>query len=586
MAAPASSLWDTSASRLRFLRIGLLGLLAFIVWRLVSVQIVDHDHYKGLGAIISSQAIEIHPKRGGIRDIRGRDLASDCPAIAVYVRRDKLSNLDGMSQDLGAILGIPPDRIAHEIASGRGSFVYIDRQADEALKPRIDELARQQPNAVGTEPATRRTHPKGVTAADLLGFTGTDHEGLAGLEASRDRELGGQPGEAVGQRDVTGWPIPHRTVETQPARNGDSLRLALDLDVQEACERELAAGASKFRAQGACAVVMEVKTGNVVAACDYPSYDPDNWKRSTQEDWKPRFATWTYEPGSTMKPLVVAAALSEGVITEGSYFSCNGSYHIASHTLSCSHGPSGGHGSLNAEGILTVSCNIGALQIGLKTGAARLSRLFQSLGFTEPPTNEIASQYQVLPECRVPTWCATVAYGQGLSITPLHLASAYATLANGGVRMRPRVIDATIDPDGLEKREPVVPEGRAFSESAARRVVEMLVNVIDRDEGTGRRARVNGCTIAGKTGTAQIPVPGGFLEDRYVVSFAGIIPANEPRYVVLVVVDRPADGDAYGGTVAAPIFQRIAESLITIEQVPVRSASGNSRGVGEGSARR
>jgi len=542
--------------------------MAVVAVRLAQVQVLQHDYWQRESDGFIIKEIPLPAARGAILDRMGRELAVDRPAVAVYVHPPRLTDPLGTARDLGTILGVSPDSILKRISECRGPFLYIDRQVDASLKPRIQELAKREDQAVGTEPSTRRVYPKGSVAADVLGFAGIERTGLAGIEAACDKLLSGQPGHAVGERDATGWPIPHRTRVIQPARDGTTLKLTIDLSVQEACERELAEAVKSNHAKAGCAVVLETRTGNVLAACDYPTYDPNSWEGTKQSTWAPRFATWTYEPGSTIKPLVAAMALDAGVITENSTFTCNKTYTVGRHKLECRHAPSGGHGTLSVADILKYSCNIGALQIGLKAKGERMSRLFTGLGFTEPPTTELPSQYQVLPTYLVPTWCATSSYGQGISITPLHLAAAYGALANGGERMRPRFIVATIDPNGTVSERPPVREGRVFGAEASRRVLEMLTRVVEDTHGTGHEAKVPGLVVAGKTGTAEIPGPGGYLANQWIVSFVGVLPAGDPRYVIAVVIDRPT-GTAYGGTVAAPVFRDIAESIVTTLQIPI-----------------
>ncbi|MBD3175853.1 MAG: stage V sporulation protein D, partial [Armatimonadia bacterium] len=363
-------------------------------------------------------------------------------------------------------------------------------------------------------------------------------------------------------------PIPHRTTTMAPAKDGSSLKLTLDVKVQQACERELAMGIQEVGAESGCVVVMDVATGDVLAACDYPTFDPNSWQEVDPEVWSPRFSTWIYEPGSTIKPLVVAMALSEGVVSPSSTFYCGGTLEAGDWEVGCGH-VDGGHGTVDLTDLLKYSCNVGAAQVGQAAGAEELTRLFKRLGFTDLPTRELPAQCHPLPPYKGPAWCATASFGQGIGITPLHLAAAYGALANGGVMMRPRFVDSAIDAGGHAKEFPPVEVTRVYPRHAARRVVSMLGHVVQDDDGTGHRARVPGCTVAGKTGTAEVVVDGKYEPGQYVVSFVGLLPAEDPRYVIVVVLDRP-EGDAYGGTMAAPVFRDIAESLITDLHLPVQ----------------
>jgi cell division protein FtsI/penicillin-binding protein 2 len=567
MATEGPTIWHGSAQRTRLVRMGLVLCLAFIITRLIWIQGFQHEYYKKRSHDITQDTIDLAARRGTITDRLGRELAVDRPAIAVYVHPPRLQDVHRTAESLGEILGIPADSIERRIRQCSESFMYVDRQADATLKPRILEVVKKEPQAIGIQPAVRRVYPKGTLAADLLGFTGIDHNGLSGLEASFEERLHGKDGVAEGERDVTGWPIPHRTTTLTPPQDGASLRLTLDVRVQEACERELAEGVEAVGAEAGCVIVMDVRNGVVLAACDYPTYNPSDYLSVPEEVWTPRFSFWTYEPGSTMKPLVAAMALAEGYVTASQSFYCGGSMPVGVWEVGC-HQPSGGHGWQDLAGVLKYSCNVGVAQVGLAAGRDALTRLFERLHFTKLATREITAQCHPLPETRDSAWCATASFGQGVSITPLHLVSAYAALANGGTLMRPRFVAAAVDAQGRTKEFPPTVLGQIYPKHVADQIVSMLTHVVEDEDGTGYRAKVPGCTVAGKTGTAQVVANGVYLPDTYVVSFAGIFPAEAPRYAAVVVLDK-AGADAYGGTLAAPIFRDIAQSLITDLNLPV-----------------
>ncbi len=450
--------------------------------------------------------------------------------------------------------------------------MYVRRGVDIGVQESLAATAEREPEGFGTLAERKRVYPKQSLAADLLGFVGMEHDGLEGMEATMEDRLRGTDGVATGEVDVFGWPITHRTQVLRPAQDGETLVLTIDSDIQQACERELAEGVREHGAEGGCVLVMHAPTGRVMAACDYPTFNPNRWEETTQEVWRPRFSSWTYEPGSTIKPFVVAEALATAAVRADETFLCAGKTQVAEYTIECREGPSGGHGYVTPATILKHSCNIGALQIGQRLGGQRLADLFARLGFTDAPTDEVFTQYQLLPSYLDQAWCATSAYGQGISITPLHLATAYCALANDGVLMKPQFIKETIGPNQtrVERRPERV--GRVFPEEAARLVCSYLTDVVEGEGGTGSHARLPGSIIAGKTGTAEIPGPSGYRDNEFIVSFAGMFPGDDPEWVVVVVIDRPAPDNAFGGTVAAPIFRDIAESLITALGVPVSDA--------------
>jgi len=566
-------------SRIRGMRIVFLAVFTLVAARLFMVQVLDHGYWSEKAKEVANHKIPLPSQRGAILDSSGRELAVDRPAFSAYVHPDKLNDVPRTARELGEALGLDPEKLQAEIEGCTEAFMYVKRGVDMGAEEALLATAEREPEGFGTLPERRRVYPKESLAADLLGFVGTEHEGLEGLEARMEERLRGTDGVASGEVDGFGWPITHRTQVLQPARDGETIVLTIDADIQQACERELAEGVKEHGAQGGCVIVMHAPSGRVMAACDYPSFNPNHWQSTPPDVWRPRFSTWTYEPGSTIKPFVVATALAEGDIRADERFLCEGKTDVPDYTIECRHGPPGGHGWLTAAEVLKYSCNIGALRIGQRLGTQRLADLFRQLGFTQSPTDDIFAQYQDLTRDLNPTWCATASYGQGIGITPLHLTAAYGALANDGVLMKPQFIKAIIGPDQRTSDRPPERVRRVLSEDAARLVCSYLTDVVQSEGGTGSHARLPGSVFAGKTGTAEIPRPRGYYEDQYIVSFVGMFPGDDPEWVITVVVDRPAPDNAWGGTVAAPIFRDIAESLITALGVPVadESAPGAER---------
>jgi stage V sporulation protein D (sporulation-specific penicillin-binding protein) len=554
----------------RGFRVAIGFLLAIVAARLVGIQVLAHEEHLKTAIDMVQRTRVLAAQRGALCDRKGRELAVDRPALIVYVRPDKLVDPWQTAVDLGGALKREPGELAAEISRSPNSMIRVAEEADPSVADDLRGALQRERVGICLETIQKRVYPQGSVAADLLGFVGREHTGLAGLEHSLEHRLQGQEGLAIGQVDVNGVPLEHRTETVREPKDGETVFLTIDSEVQTACEKKLAEAVRACGAQGGCAIVMHAPTGRVLVACDVPTYDLTRHRSGDEtETWRPDFSTWTYEPGSTIKPLVFAMALEQGVIRSNETFFCDGVHKVADRTLRC-HGPEGGHGTLGVSGVLRVSCNDATAQVGERAGSKRLSALFTSLGFTGSPTDEIQSQYQNLPSYLGPTWCATSAYGQGISITPLHLTTAFAALANGGMLVRPEFVEATAGPDGRKvEREPAKGR-RVFRQEIADVICRDLIETVEAKDGTGHSAAIKGLSIAGKTGTAQIPAPtGGYLDGVYVVSFVGILPADHPEWVVTVVINRPTKGNAWGGTIAAPAFREIALTLCRALAIPI-----------------
>lgn len=574
MASPALGM--TRAIQMARIVVTLLFALAGV--KLYTIQILEHEHHAAMARDLYSRDRVLAAERGRIVDCRGRTLAEDKPTVTVYVRPSALTDPQATAHELAGALGRDAGQLAGEMREAQGTTLPVARDREVAVLERMAATLKRESAAIAIERAPRRSYPEGSVAADLLGFVDASGVGKAGLEQTFEHRLHGQSGLEERVVDVFGRSLEHRTrLEREPA-DGDTLVLALDATLQAACERKLAEAVKSCQAQAGYALVMHVPTGRVRAACDYPSYDLTKARRdSDAELWRAGFASWTHEPGSTMKPLTFAMAIEAGVITPNQTFYCDGSEKVADRTIKC-HSPDGGHGTLDVAGVLAVSCNDATAQVGRKAAAARMCSLFTSLGFTQNPTDELSSAHMPLQTDGGAPWAAIAAFGQGVSITPLHLTAAYAALANDGVLLRPEFVEATIGPDGERHERELAPGRRVFDPATARLIVRDLIQTVESKQGTGTAAAIPGVRIAGKTGTAQIASStGGYRSDRFVVSFVGILPADKPQWVVTVVLDSPADGNAWGGTMAAPAFREIARSLCSVEGIPMASTGKDGK---------
>jgi cell division protein FtsI/penicillin-binding protein 2 len=385
-------------------------------------------------------------------------------------------------------------------------------------------------------------------------MVGTDNTGLAGLEYSRDRELHGNDGKRRLVKDALGEPI--SMIEVEHAEPGTDLRLTLDARIQERTEAVLADVGRTYMPQGATAVVMDPRSGEILALANWPRVDANNVDGSPEYARRNRAIQANYEPGSTFKAFTVAGAIEEGLVEPGTQLSVPPLIQVADRTVGEAH--DGGGGTFTVADILARSSNVGSVMIGLKLGATRFDRWVRRFGFGEQTGVDLPGEeggIVLRPENYSGSSMGNMPIGQGIAVTPMQMASAYTAIANKGVMRRPFVIDGNAPP-----------ARRVLSRRTATQVSKMLEGVLAAG-GTAEEASVEGYTLAGKTGTAEKAIKGGYSKTDFVASFIGYAPAKNPRLLVAVMVDTPR-GDIYGGTVAAPAFERIMEFALPYLKIP------------------
>ncbi|MBK7976215.1 MAG: PASTA domain-containing protein [Deltaproteobacteria bacterium] len=443
---------------------------------------------------------------------------------------------------------------------------------------RVKELGLE---GVGFEPETWRVYAGKERAAHVVGFVGRDGHGLEGIELAEDDGLSGEGYRLDAERDGRGRALHTSGLDDRPlSPSGKDVVLTLDLGIQEAAEEELGAAVTRFGARAGTAVVLDPRTGDVLALAVAPTFNPNDLSRGNADLWRDRAVTDVFEPGSTLKPFTAAAALELGAVSEGEEIDCHGgAWKLGDHVI---HDHSR-HDLISFAEVIRVSSNIGTAQIGLRLGAEALGASLAGFGFGQRTQLGLPGEVRGVlhPPARwKPIQTANVAFGQGLSVTAVQLASAYATLANDGVRMAPRLVLGLREAsDGAGRRaalepRPPVEVARPISARTAARVTALLEGVVTA-EGTGEAARLPGVRVAGKTGTAQkARVDGrGYDDERVVASFAGYVPADDPRLVIVVAVDEPTGPVTFGGLVAAPVFREIARRALPIVGVPVGASA-------------
>jgi cell division protein FtsI (penicillin-binding protein 3) len=552
----------------------LLVLLAGLLWagllasRLGEIQVLRAPGLREVAARQQHQSVTLTPKRGLILDRRGRELAVSVEVPSVYADPSEVRDKTDAARRLAPVLAVPAAEIRRRLERD-GYFVWLKRQASPETWEAVRALGIR---GVSFVPESRRAYPKRETAAHVLGHVGVDNQGLAGLEYRFDKEIGGSPGRMITLRDARGGTFLPEGLVRQDPEEGMGLRLTLDEVVQYITDRELARAMEATRAAGAAAVVLDPRTGALLSSTSLPNFDPNLHTSFPPAHFRNRALGHALEPGSCLKFVTAAAALEAGLFRPSDVVDCGRGSVRVGNTVVEDHEA---YDRLSFEDVIVHSSNVGAIRIGQRVWARRLHALLTDFGFGRPTGIELPGENPGLLR-PVEKWSelslASLSMGQEVSVTPLQLAAALGAVANGGTLYRPRVVEAVLDTDGGAVREfPPDPVRRILSEDTARTLRGILRQVVER--GTGKRAKPDGYTAAGKTGTAQQIGPSGTYEPgRTAAWFAGFAPADDPRIVVVVVLEQPQG--TWGGVVAAPVFRAIAQEVLRYLRVPPERPSG------------
>lgn len=495
---------------------------------------------------------QISGRRGIIMDRNGVLLATSVNVASVSARPAEVTDPAQAAARLSKILGIAPERIARQLRSGR-KFVWVARKISDAQAQAIRELDIA---GIFLENESARQYPQGVVAGQLLGFVDVDGVGIEGLEREFESVLKPSKAKFTVQRDAQGNRLGPSPADLE-ALSGRPVQLTLDVQVQVAAEAALERAVVGSQAQSGMCMVVDVATGEILAWANYPFFNP-NMRGTDRAQWRNRIAMDIFEPGSILKPFVVAAALEERVCSPSrSYFCENGRWSVAGKRIKDTHA----YGRLTVNKILRYSSNIGMAKIGLELGGPRLRKYLDALGLGKPTglplPGEAAGLVKPLSSWRKVEQ-ANISFGQGIGVTMPQMMQAYLTLAREGERIPLRLVRNAGNASGETPSEPA----RVFSRQTARTVLNMLAEVVEED-GTGTLARIQGVRVGGKTGTAQkASAQGGYGSD-YLASFFAVFPVDQPRYVVGMVVDTPRTSH-YGGVVAAPEVRNVGVRLLTL----------------------
>jgi cell division protein FtsI (penicillin-binding protein 3) len=553
---------DLGPLRLRLRVAYALLLVAFAGLTLRAAQltlVAGRSTERGRSQLLS--ALELAPERGRIVDREGTDLALTVGVASVYAVPSEIADPDATAAQLGRLLDLDVAALRERLAQRR-PFVFVKRWVDEE---RAEQVRALELAGVGTVTEPRRAYPHGALAASMLGFANIDGQGVRGVEQLENDWLVGRPQRVAVERDARGRLLLGPGLERRAAAGGD-VALTIDLQFQADAEAALAEGIAAARAAGGFVVSLDPRTGDVLALAESPGFDPNHFRTIPFRDTRSRAFADAVEPGSTFKTFVIAAALEAGAVKSHEVFDLRGGLRVPGKTIRDLHPKP----VLDVAGILRVSSNVGAVMIGQRVGARRHYETLRRFGFGAPTGSGFPEESSGLlrdVEHWRPVDAATASFGQGISVTPVQLAAAMAAFGNGGVWMPPRIVRARRAPDGLWQALPLGEGRRAVSERTAATVLDMLAGVVHVEGGTGRRARLRGLAVAGKTGTAQKLENGRYSHQRYVGWFVGLAPADDPRVAIVVAIDEPK-GVHTGGAVAAPVFARVAAAHLTQLGIP------------------
>jgi cell division protein FtsI (penicillin-binding protein 3) len=532
-------------------RIGLLFaafLLCFlvIVGRAFWLQGVQGAQLASEALYQQTETVMVPGLRGSLLDRRGNELAASEDAVTIFATPYQVKKPAQAAEKLASILDLEQGEVLESLTADSG-FSYVAHKVSLEAAGRVERLGLE---GIGELPDSRRTYPQGEMAGQVVGAVGSENQGLTGLEAGEESVLSGSDGERRIVKDALGDPIRLETVSE--ASDGEDIQLTLDPLIQEKTERVLAEVGETYAPKGATAIVMDPRNSQVLAMANWPPVDPNDLSSASNEDLINKATGFNYEPGSTFKAFTVAAALQEKTVTPASSFTLEPSIQVADRTIEDSH-PRGTE-TMSVATILAHSSNVGAVTIGLELGAEKFSRWINRFGFGRPTGIQFPVDEQgIVPplEKYSGSTMGNLPIGQGLAVTPMQMMAGYAAIADGGILRQPQLIKR-IGEEEIEE-----PKGRrVIDPGVAAEVREMLEGVLA-PGGTASEVSVPGYTLAGKTGTAEVAENGTYSETKFVASFIGFAPAQDPKFLAAVIVDQP-QGDYYGGSVAGPAFGQIA----------------------------
>lgn len=555
-------MYKGTTPRIRKVLYALVIAFALLCVRLVLVQL---GAAKSLSNIASNQyrmAVSLLPRRGVICDRNLKELAITINLNSIFAEPFRVKDKERVSQELARVLGQNREEIYKKLCQEKG-FVWLGRKVSQDTARAVKALNIKGIDFI-KEP--QRVYPNGILASHVLGFTDTDNNGIEGLELKFDKFLKGTQGWRYAIRDAKQREVPSYDYrEIQPI-DGDNMVLTVDSMIQAICEKELENGYKKFHAKGACIIVMDPFTGDILALANRPNFDPNNAKSAPADFRRNRAICDFFEPGSSFKIITASSLLEEKAVKPSDKFFCeNGEYKWCGHTYH-DHTP---HGWLEFRDVIKYSSNIGTMKAAQRLGKDRLYKYIKKFGFGERTGIELPGEVGGITT-HPNTWSklslCSISMGQEVTVTALQIACAMSTIANGGNMVKPRIVERIEDRTGnvIQKFESKKPQ-RVISEETAAEMRDILRSVVD--DGTATLAELDGYSPGGKTGTGQKVEPNGtYSHSKFTASFIGFVPYDNPRFVVAVIMDEPRP-IYYGGVVCAPVFKKVASQLVSYYKI-------------------
>jgi cell division protein FtsI/penicillin-binding protein 2 len=545
----------------------LVFLFGLIISRLFYWQVVKAEMLTELAQSQYNDLKKITPKRGEIKTSDGFSIVANKVSYLLYANPKQVKNQNQMIQTFSSLLEIEKASVSAQLTLDK-VWVPIKSGIDAEKK---EEIEKMELPGVGFEERYARFYPEASIAAHLVGFVGKNEtgedKGYVGIEAFYDRLLKGKEGYSAELKDALGRPIIAERTLVASGLDGNNLILGLDRSIQFLAEQKLKEGVERYGATGGMVGIMEPKTGNIIAMASVPTFSPEKYWEYDESLYTNPFITSTYEPGSTFKPMVMASALDAGLITPLTKCNiCDGPAIVSGYDLHTWNDKY--YKDTNMIEVIQHSDNIGMVFVAQKLGVDRMISYLTKFGIGE--LTGIDLQGEIAPSLKPRSaWyavdLATTGFGQGISVTPIELLSAFSVFANEGKLLQPRVVTAFESPDGEVHEIPVKVKGTPISEKTAKVMTEILANAVEKGE--AKWAQLKGYRIAGKTGTASIPVKGHYDPNKTIASFIGFAPVDNPKFIMLVILDKPTTS-IYAADTAAPLFFSIARDLLNYYNVP------------------
>ena len=567
---------STLQGRIGYVALVMIGILVILVFRYAYLQIVQGDALAQRMRDQSGYEFRIQSLRGAILDRSGKELAVSSMTKSLFVDPNHVYDThtpEELASDIAPLIGLTEQDILDDIARG-GGFVWVKRRLEHTEYEAVRAVIREKgySDCLGFQNEAKRYYPNDALAANVIGFVGTDDEGLDGVEQALDPLLKGEVREERLTVDGQRRPILDSIFAGRRVYGSDyckTVSLTIDSTIQFMVEQELDRAMAENNPDSITAIVMDPKTGEILAMASRPSYNPNRFWEYPQENWKNRAVSFIYEPGSTFKAVIAGAALQESIVTPNQVFFDPGYVMVSGRRIQNWSNES--YGAVTFTDIVKKSLNTGFAQVGLSLGAEKMMHYTRVFGFGERTGIDLPGEEEGIlfnADDMRDSDIATTAIGQSIAVTPLQLVTAMAAIANGGTLMHPYIVREIRNPDGSIYEERAPREIRRVLEPTVdRTLIGLLEQVVA--SGGGKKAGVKGYRIGGKTGTAQKirRETAGYLEGRYIASFCGFAPVEDPIFTVLVMIDDPRGGDFYGGQIAAPVASRIFTQLLRYAHV-------------------